>query len=127
MSESTSVPQNRSLVTGRTSHQIYVLEDGKRRWIPDLWTMHAIGLSPADLVILDDDELEASELSDAIPSEVPTPELPEGGIIESENDVFIVQDGRLVIVDNPQTLLTGNGFDPSKVTWLPESVIRSMQ
>ena len=49
------------LVTSRAGHQMFVIKDGCRRWVPDLWTMRDLGISPADLEVIDDEELASLE------------------------------------------------------------------
>lgn len=60
-----------TLVTGRASHEIFVIRDGKRRWVPDAWAMNTEGLSPADLAIADDAELGEIPVGDELKSAIP--------------------------------------------------------
>ena len=118
--------QDGALITGRSSHEVYVIENGKRRWVPDAWTMQTKGLSPASLVMVDDAELDAIPLGDPLPSEVPPPKLENGAIVESESGVYRMDDGQLKKVLDPRRLMLIDGFKPESVTYLPDSLIRGL-
>src|SRR4051794_23699526 len=76
-----------SLVTGRSGHHVYLIKNGRKRWVPDLWTMQTHGLSPERLQILSDEELgELPEDAPVNPS-VPAPQLEEGLYVETETGV----------------------------------------
>jgi hypothetical protein len=113
------------LITDRSSHEIYVVEDGKRRWLPDAWTMHAMGLSPDQLKVLDDDALDDLPLGDPHPSQIPAPKLNEGTVVETANGVFEVINQRFIPVIDPFELTLREGFDAKSVVFLPPSIIRS--
>jgi hypothetical protein len=115
-----------SVVTGRTTHEIYVVEGGRRRWVPDLWTMNDLGLSPSDLQILDDEALYWIPEDAPYPSTVPSPRLQDGEVVESENKVYKVVDGRLDLIDSPRVLSTEEDFRDDKVVYLPASLIRAL-
>lgn len=117
---------DRSLVTGRTTHEIYVVEGGTRRWVPDLWTMNDLGLSPADLQILDDEALNWIPEDAPYESTVPAPRLEDGQVVEAENKVYRVSDGLLELIDTPRVLATEDGFREDKVVYLPGSLIRAL-
>lgn len=115
--------EDRTLVTGHVSHEIYVREGNTKRWVPDLWTMQAEGLSPADLEVLSDDDLEALENEDPIPSQVPTPRLTDGQYVESEVGVYRFEGTELVRILNPRAINISEE-DRAAAIFLPESVLR---
>ncbi|SNS00358.1 hypothetical protein [Blastococcus mobilis] len=114
---------DRALVTGHLSHQIYVQEGNTKRWVPDLWTMQAEGLSPADLQVLSEDELEALEEKDPIPSQVPPPRLSNGQYIETEVGVYKFEGGELVRILDPRSSNISEEARAAAI-FLPESVVR---
>ena len=114
-----------ALVTGRASHEIFVIRDGKRRWMPDAWTMNTEGFSPADLAIADDEELGEIPVGEALESTIPPPPLDDGGLIETEDGVFEVKNGQLHKVLDPRELVVG-GKPPEDVTFLPASLCRRL-
>lgn len=120
------VENSKKLVTGRTSHEIYVVDNGKKRWVPDLWTMRDAGLSPGELSVIEDGELESYEEGEPLPSTVPHPPIREGAYVESENMVYLMTGEGLQPIKNPRLLLSKSDFDPSRVISIPESVIRGL-
>jgi hypothetical protein len=105
-----------ALVTGRASHEIFVVRDGKRWWVPDAWILHAENLSPADLRILDDQELGDIPLGDVVDSAMPTPPLDDGDLVETDDYVFEVKGGKLhKILDPPELVVEGK--PPESVTF----------
>src|SRR5687767_1343166 len=112
-----------ALVTGRLSHEVFVIRDGKRHWIPDSWTMSTEELSPADLQVIDDDVLKAVPLGDDVPSSVPPPTLPPGTIIETENGCFRSEFDGLHRLFDPRELVQDEAFDVASVTYLPASLV----
>jgi hypothetical protein len=114
-----------ALVTGRASHEIFVIRDGKRRWVPDAWTMNAEGLSPADLVIADDAELGEIPVGDVLKVAIPAPRLDDGDLIETENGVFEAKNGQLHKILDPRELVV-EGKPPEHVTFLPASLCRRL-
>ncbi|MGW6930755.1 hypothetical protein ACWGE0_11875 [Lentzea sp. NPDC054927] len=123
----------RRLVTGDTSHQIYVVEDGERRWVPDLWTMHDHGLSPAELETISDDVLDAIPEGAELASTVPVPTFPEGKVVESENGAWEMRNGKLEPVYEPSSFAVSRGLvrDPetgvarTTAVYLPMSLLRA--
>lgn len=118
--------QGRRLITGRSSHEIYVVDDNILRWVPDLWTMRESGLSPQDLEIVEDTELEHFEQGSPLLPAVPPPPLREGDVVESENAVWLVREGKLEQITDPASVLAGESLDVSRVVYLPASIIRSL-
>jgi hypothetical protein len=112
------------LITGRSSHEIYLVEDGRRRWVPDSWTLNALGRDPSELRVISDADLLAIPKGDAIESEVPPAPIVDGEYYETESGVFVAKGGKLVRVLDPSRLKFVNGFDSTKVTYLPDSVVR---
>lgn len=117
--------ENGTLVTDHSSHEIFVVADGKLRWVPDAWTMQVAGLSPADLVVAEDGELGSDDIGEPLPSAVPSIPLTEGMLIESESGVWRARDGLLDRITDPVELVVVEGVDPTEVVFLPDSVIRS--
>jgi hypothetical protein len=117
---------NGTLITDRSSHEVYVVEDGKRRWVPDAWTMQERGLSPSSLLIVNNDELEGIALGSPLPSTLPPPSLQEGTVIESESGVYRMEGGRLQRVLDPRELASSQGFDRDGVAFLPDAMIRGL-
>jgi hypothetical protein len=118
-----------ALVTGRESHEIYLIEDGKRRWVPDLWTMQELGQTPADLQVVNDDDIEEVERGDSFESTVPTPTIEDGTIVESDLGVFRAVKGKLQLVANPSLLAAEEGWNADNqpdVTYLPGALIRPL-
>src|SRR5262245_24475038 len=105
-------PQN-GLVTSRRSHQIYALEGGRRRWVPDLWTMREVGSTPAKLPDLEEASSRDMTDAEALPSSVPTPSLESLRCVESENATFEVRGGRLhqITEEEAQVIPPAAGFD----------------
>ncbi|MFB7797261.1 hypothetical protein [Isoptericola sp. NPDC056134] len=114
-----------TLVTGRSSHEVYVIQGGKRRWVPDSWTMANEGLSPADLVILEDEDLGEIAGDRPLESAVPLPNLEGCSVVETEDGVFEVKDGKLLKVLDPRALIV-NFRPPEGVTFLPASLCRGL-
>ncbi|WP_345515255.1 hypothetical protein [Phytohabitans houttuyneae] len=102
------------------------MENGKRRWVPDAWTMQERGLSPSSLLIVDNDEMEGIPLGPSLPSTLPPPSLQEGAIVESESGVFQMEGGRLQRVLDPRELALSHGFDRESVAFLPDAIIRGL-
>lgn len=123
------MPDDGALVTGRESHQVYLVENGKKRWVPDLWTMQTAGLSPEDLEVVADNEIADMELGDPVPSSVPAPGLEDGSLVETESGVYRVIDGSLRYVVSPQLLAAREGWGAENrpnVLHLPDSLVRSL-
>lgn len=119
------------LATGRQSHEIYLVQNGQRRWIPDLWTMQQLNLSPADLQIVDDDELTSLPQGDAIAATVPPPSLDGVAYVESDSGVFKVVNGRLQPMSRDEAALVAAQHDDTQalvrsVVYLPMSVLRGL-
>jgi len=114
------------LLTGRNSHEIYLVEGESRRWVPDLWTMQSLGVSPSDLQVVEDDELANYKDGGQVRSTVPGPILEEGAFVESENAVYVMRGKRLRPIRNPRGLISQKDFDPEKVIYLPASLIRGL-
>jgi len=87
--------------------------------------MREAGLSPAQLTVVDDEELEVIPLGDDLPSTMPKPDLNDGDVVESESGVWRLQDSKLQRVLDPVTLSFNPDFDASKVTFLPDSLLRA--
>ena len=115
-----------TLITGALSHEIFVIESGKRRWVPDSWTMCEKGLSPSNLQIVRDDELEKIEEAGPLPSAMPSPQLTEGTVVESEHGVYRMHDGQLEPVLEPRSLASEGDARLEEVVFLPESLIRQL-
>jgi hypothetical protein len=118
----------RRLVTGRQSHEIYVVEGNTKRYVPDLWTMQAEGLSPANLEVLDEEALHDLPSGTALRSQVPAPQLEDRMLVETENGLYVVRDGSLQRVGDISELLAQDGFDPNRaqVTYLPLALLRTL-
>lgn len=115
-----------ALVTGRSGHHIFVVRDEKLRWVPDAWTMKDEGLSPENLVVLDDDEVAEFEVGDDLPSAVTPPKLKNGTIVETDSGVWRAKGGKLYPILDP-TSLQKDAYDKKlDVVWLPESLVRSL-
>src|SRR5262245_52968715 len=112
------------LVTGQSGHEVYLIEEGKRRWVPDTWTMKVKDLRPSDLKIVPDDELLQIPKGDAIESEVPPFPIVHGKYYETSSGVFLAKDGKLAKILDPSSLGLTDGFDSRKVTYLPDSLVR---
>lgn len=115
-----------TLVTDHSNHQIFFVEQGKLRWVPDAWTMNAAGLSPADLVIAGDDELAEVEVGDPLATAIPSPALTDGSIVETESGVWRLESGQLMRILDPRELVTQKDFDPKSVNFLPDSLVRGL-
>ena len=121
------LPPENSLVTGRAGHEIFVVRDGTAHWVPDTWTMHAEGLSPRDLIVLDDDDLEGLRFGDDIPTVVPSPLLPPGTVVETESGIWEVNAGLLDYVADARVLCDAVFDDTRSVVWLPDSIVRGVR
>jgi hypothetical protein len=121
------------LVTGNTSHQIYLIEDGERRWVPDLWTMYDHGLSPAELEIISDDVLVAIPEGAELAPTVPVLTIAEGTVVQSENGAWEMRNGKLAPVHEPGSFAVSRGLvrDPdigvarTTAVYLPMSLVRA--
>lgn len=117
------LPEN-SLVTGHAGHQIFVVRGGVAHWVPDTWTMHALGLSPRDLLILEDADLDRLPIGGAVPTEVPSPRLPDGTVVQTESGTWVACGWLLDPVTDPAELRAA-AYDGSRaVVWLPDSIVR---
>ena len=115
-----------SLVTGRLSHEIFVIRAGVRCWVPDSWTMQAEGLSPADLQIVGDEALGAIDSGEPLACAIPAPKLAEDTVVETEHGVFRVCEGHLEKVVDPRLLVLDDLFEPDQVVFLPASLVRGL-
>ncbi|MEV4264576.1 hypothetical protein [Kribbella sp. NPDC049584] len=118
--------QDNALVTSRSDHHVYVLRDGKLRWIPDAWTMQAEGLSPTSLQVLEDADFAELELGDAIPSAVPAPKLDDDTIVETDTGLWRAKQNRLHPIPDPMSLQQAAYDGQVTAVWLQESLVRSM-
>jgi hypothetical protein len=60
---------------------------------------------------------------DPLPSEVPSPKLENGAIVESESGVYRMDGGQLKKVLDWRRLMLIDGFKPESVIYLPDSLI----
>lgn len=115
-----------TLITNHSDHEIYLVQEGRLRWVPDAWTMQSAGVSTADLVVTTDEELEELEMGEPLPSDVPAPSLTEGQIVETESGVWRMENQHLTRVLDPMELAVQEGFDPKSVAFLPDSIVRGL-
>lgn len=115
-----------TLITDHSNHEIFLVQDGRLRWVPDSWTMHSAGLNPADLVVTTDEELNAFEVGEPLASAIPTPSFPQGQIVETESGVWKMEGQSLVRILDPRELVVQADFEPEGVVFLPDSIARGL-
>lgn len=117
------LPDN-ALVTGHAGHQIYMVRSGVAHWVPDTWTMCSHGLSPRQLLVMADWELEELLFGPDLLTAVPTPVLADGTIVETESGIWQASAGRLSYVADPRDVREAVYDNSRSVVWLPDSIVR---
>jgi hypothetical protein len=114
-----------TLITGHSGHEIYIIDNGQRRWVPDAWTMQDLKLTPRNIKIVSDEVLDAIPETHPIESTLPAPRIPAGTLVETERAVFEVEETGLRYVNDPR-LLTGVDRPDRSSVFLPEALVRPL-
>jgi hypothetical protein len=92
--------------------EIYLLEDGTRRWIPDALTFNELGLDWNDIDVVDDEELASIELADPVRTAIPPRTYPDGSFLTDDGEtVYVTHGGKLRLVPDAMTFVELGGRD----------------
>jgi hypothetical protein len=116
--------QSGMLVRG-SDPAIYLVENGERRWIPDLVTLQSNGFDPKSILRVEDEELERIPQGAALPSTMPVLERPDGALLTATGDVYIMEAGQRRLVPDPVTFLT-NDFDATAIERITEPELNAV-
>lgn len=84
--------------------EIYLLENGTRRWIPDALTFDSLGFDWKAVETIDESDLEKTEIGDPVPTAIPPREYPDGSFLTDDGEtVYVVSGGNLRLVPDMMT------------------------
>jgi hypothetical protein len=103
-----------ALIKSSTRPEIWLIEGGKRRWIPDAptlvsrWTWEQVK-------VLSDDEVNAIPLGAPYPSVLGGREWPEGSLVKGSGpEIYVIRSGQRHWIPDESTF-TASGFDWNKI------------
>lgn len=121
--------KNGSLVKAENESAVYIIESGKRRWIPDVETFNMLGLNPALLQTVSKADLQGIPAGEDLPSKFqPKIVLGEKALyrqVGGDGTVYVVFNRTLRAIPNPATL-TAMGYDFSQVQDVSADLIRTL-
>jgi hypothetical protein len=87
-----------------TGPEIYLLENGSRRWIPDALTFDSLGLDWNSVAVIDDEELDSIPVGDLVPTVIPAQQYPDGSFLTDDGEtVYVTKGGKLQLVPDMMT------------------------
>lgn len=99
---------NGTLIRGSDRPEVYLLEKGSRRWIPDPQTFNALGLNWSNIQVVASEDLSSYPDGDKITD---TRKFPDGLLYRADNSpkVYVIDGGRRRWIPDPATFVA-NAF-----------------
>jgi hypothetical protein len=107
------------VIKSQARPEIYLVEGGKRRWIPDAPTLQS-RWTFEQVVILPQEEVDSIPLGEPLPSVLGARVWPEGSLVQGPNvHIYVIEDGLRRHIPDPETF-SAMGFDWSRVMAISE-------